>query len=186
MYIGDELQPADWQRGGETELLKGSRTLLPTLTLLSSIAGVPLCHFKNVNNVFMEKVVFWFICGVFFFYYNKKKYSKFSCLNMCVHAAAQQMQLARSHFLYYDPSWKVQDEKLSSLCQILLLEVAVAAALCQNWSQAMFCKHRVVLSRPHSRRLTQFEWGEWRLDNRCSVSMGFVQPLIIEVQEWNV
>lgn len=112
MYIGDELQPADWQRGRETELLTGNRTLLPTLTILSCIAGVPPCHFKNVNNVFRQKVMFWFICG-FFFYHNKKKSSKFSCLNICVHTAAQQTQLTRSHLLHSGPSWKVQDEKLS-------------------------------------------------------------------------
>lgn len=58
MYIGDELQPADGQRGRETELLKGIRALLPTLTILSCIAEVPPCHFKNVNNVFRQKVMF--------------------------------------------------------------------------------------------------------------------------------
>lgn len=58
MYIRDELQPADGQRGRETGLLKGNRTLLPTLTFLSCIAEVLVCHLKNVNNVFRQKVMF--------------------------------------------------------------------------------------------------------------------------------
>lgn len=60
MYIGDKLQPADGQRGRETELLflTGNRTLLPTLIILSCIAEVPPCHLKNVNNVFRQKVMF--------------------------------------------------------------------------------------------------------------------------------
>lgn len=53
MCIGDELQPADGQRGRETELLKGNRTL----TNLSCIAEVPSYHFKYVN-VFRQKVMF--------------------------------------------------------------------------------------------------------------------------------
>lgn len=171
---------------GKLNSWKGAEPFCPHLLFCLLLLGFPCAILKMLIMSLWKKWCFDLFVGFFFSITIKKKYSKFSCLNMCVHAAAQQMQLARSHFLYYDPSWKVQDEKLSSLCQILLLEVAVAAALCQNWSQAMFCKHRVVLSRPHSRRLTQFEWGEWRLDNRCSVSMGFVQPLIIEVQEWNV
>lgn len=58
MYIGDELHPADGQRGRGTEVLTGNRTLLPPLTILSCIAEVPPCHFKNVNNVFRQKVMF--------------------------------------------------------------------------------------------------------------------------------
>jgi len=46
-----------------------------------------------------------------FFYYNKKKYSKFSCLNICVHTAAQQMQLTRSCHFHSGASWEVQDKK---------------------------------------------------------------------------
>lgn len=58
MYIGDELQTAVGQKGRETEIPKGNRILLPTLTILSCIAEVPPCHFKNVNNVFRQKVMF--------------------------------------------------------------------------------------------------------------------------------
>lgn len=136
MSIGDELQLADGQRGRETELVKGNRTLLPTLIILSCIAEVSPCHFKNVNNVFRQKVMLWFTCG-FFFYYNKKKYNIFFWLDACATQLPSQCSWPEVIFSLVLPRKCSMRNCPSSLCQVLLLELVVATALCSSWPQAI-------------------------------------------------
>lgn len=132
MYIGDKLQSADGQRGRETEILKGNRTLLPTLTILSCIAEVPLCHLKNVNNVFRQKVMFWFTCG-FFSITIKINTTHFSDR---MHVPTQLPSLCSWPeviiFTLVPPRKCSMRNFPSSSCQVLLLKVLVATPFVQT------------------------------------------------------
>lgn len=139
MYIGDKLQPADGQRGRETELLflTGNRTLLPTLIILSCIAEVPPCHLKNVNNVFRQKVMFWFTCG-FFSITIKRNTTHFPVWLRVPTQLPSQCSWPEVIIFTLVPHGKCSVRNCPSyLCQVLLLEVVVATALCSNWPQTI-------------------------------------------------
>lgn len=118
---------------------------------------------------------------VVFFYYNKNKYSRFSCLNICVHAAAQQMQQTSSLSSLWcqlgSTGWKTTQAICAKYCYWMWLLLPLAKTGCKQYFS--FCKHCGILSRPHSWGLTQLGRGEWRQDSRFSISVGFVQPVLI-------